>query len=264
MASQISRELSYYLASAYYTAKSFFVYRAQAWMWMLQALLALLLAFVSVTVIYSVSSGIAGWSYYQLLFLTYLTALTVWAIAFVANPWEVPYVLRTGQLDSYMTRPFSVLAITFANSRSVSSLFSGVFGSLAFLTYASLRLQLSPLLVAEFVPLYLLGLAALTMFTQALAVLSYKLMKSGFFINQAMTTMQTLSNYPLSAYGGTVQLLCTVFIPIGIAVYYPVEFLLGDLTAPVYLALVALSVAAILVFYWLFNRLMRSYESGGG
>ncbi len=264
MVSNISNELSYYLASVYYKTKIFFLYRTQAWLWVGQAVLSLFFSFIAITVIYSISSGIAGWSYWQLLFLTYLISLTFGIASFVANPSHVPYTLRNGQLDSYMTRPLSVLNLSFANDIQVYSLLSNVVGSILFLAYAAQHLQLSPLLFAAFLPLYLLGVAALIMFLQALAVLSYKLMKSGSFINQATGTMDTLTAYPLTIYGGIAQLFFTLFVPIGIAGYYPLQVLLGNVTPEVYVALLALSVFFIYAFYKLFNRMMRSYESGGG
>jgi len=264
MASRIASELSYYLVSTYYNVKSFFTYRAQAWMWVIQALISLLFSLVGVTIIYSISSGITGWSYYQLLFLTYLMSLTFGIAVFLSNPWDLPQALRTGQFDSLMTRPFSVLNLSFVNSRAVSALISTVAGSIVFLAYISLQLRLSLPLIAAFLPLYLMGVAALVMFLEVLAVLSYKLMKSGNFINQAMNAMGTLSNYPLSVYGNAVQLFFTLFVPIGIAGYYPLQVLLGNVTPELYAFLFALSAVFIFVFHRLFNRLMRSYESGGG
>ena len=264
MASRISSEISYYLASVYYKAKTFFIYRAQAWLWVVQSVLSLFFSLIAITVIYTVSSGVAGWSYWQLMFLIYLTALTFGVVEFVSNPMHIPYALRQGQIDSYMTRPFGVLTIMFANNIQVYALVSSIGGSIAFLAYASLHLQLSLLLFAAFLPLYLLGVAAFVMFLQMLGVLSYKLMKSGSFIGAATNALTELSEFPLSIYGSAAQLFFTLLVPIGVAAYYPLQVLLGNVTPAVYVAMLALSAFFLYAFYWLFNRLMRSYESGGG
>jgi ABC-type uncharacterized transport system permease subunit len=264
MFSRIASELSYYLASVYYNTKSFFVYRAQAWLWILESVLSLLFNLVAVAVIYTVSSGIPGWSYYQLLFLTYLMYLTYGIAVFLANPWQFPYNLRMGQLDSLLTRPFGYLTTAFSNARAISPLIGSVIGSIAFLAYLSLHMHFSLLLILAFIPLYVLGVAAFVLFLQFLAAASYKFMKSGTFINQAMNALGTLTNFPLSVYGGIAQMFFTLLVPIGVAGYYPVQVLLGGVTPEWYVVLIVLSVVFIFVFYRLFNVLMRSYESGGG
>jgi ABC-type uncharacterized transport system permease subunit len=140
----------------------------------------------------------------------------------------------------------------------------GIVGSIVFLAYASLHMQLSTPMFAEFLPLYLLGVAAFVLFLQSMAVLSYKLIKSGSFINQLTSTLSTFTNYPLPIFGGLAQMFFTLLVPIGIAGYYPLEVLLGNVTPAVYVAMIALSAIFIAVFHWTLNRLMRSYESGGG
>lgn len=254
-----------YLAVIRYSIKTFFTYRVQAWLWMVQSVLSLIFTLVPITVIYSVSSGIPGWSYYQMLFLAYLASLTFGIALFLTNPWRIPWALRTGQFDGNMTKPFGMLTIIFVTfGCSVSSLFSGVMGSIVFLVYAAIKLNLSLAFFAAFIPLYLLGVAAFVLFLQTLGMLSYVLIRSGTFINRAMNVLTTLSRYPLSAYGIVAQLFFTLLVPVGIATYYPAQVLLWSTTPIYYAAFTALAVISIVAFYKLFNFMIRSYESGGG
>ncbi|VVB77468.1 ABC-2 family transporter protein [uncultured archaeon] len=256
--------LSFYLASYWCNMKSFFTYRLQAAIWLIESTVQLVMNLVVVAVIYGISSGIPGWSYYQLLFLTYFASLTFSIVAVVATPWRLPQDLRTGAFDSYMTKPYGLLTIMSAKYSSTTSLITGVFGSLVFLAYAAAHLSLPATFFVLAIPAYLVGMVAYFMFLQVLGVLSYVLIRSGSFINRAIGTMGTLSRYPLPVFGSSVQLLLTLLVPLGLAIYYPVEVLFGNVTPLSYVSFMALGAALSVAFYLLFNRLMRSYESGGG
>jgi ABC-type uncharacterized transport system permease subunit len=73
-----------------------------------------------------------------------------------------------------------------------------------------------------------------------------------------------LSEYPLNVYGTVVEMLFTLLVPVGIAIYYPSQAFFGRLQPSYYAFLVVFSIFFIILMYKIFNYLMCFYESGGG
>jgi ABC-2 type transport system permease protein len=264
MKSELYDAIRYYLASSYYSMKNWVNSPYQVWFFVLQNLISLSFLILSISVIYSVSSGITGWSYFQLLFLSVLSQLTMGISSFVVIPQMLPEMLREGQFDTYLVRPYGKLTLMASSMGIVSYFFSYFIGGIAVLAYISVRLKLQPAALLGLLPLYVLGVAAFTMFMAVLAVAMYAFFKSGAATQQIERVLWTLGAYPLNVYGAAAQLFFTLLVPIGIATYYPSQAFFGRVSLLHYAFLSIFAVFFISLMYMLFNRLMRSYESGGG
>jgi ABC-2 type transport system permease protein len=257
-------DFSYFLVSTYYYSKAFFFYRLQSVFYLMQNFITVIVTLVSVSVVYSISSGFAGWSYYQMLFLTNLSGLTFGIVAFIANPGALPRTLREGKLDAYMVRPYGAFTLILANTGAASALFSTILGSILILAYVALQLQLTATSLLLFIPLYFAGVAAFVIFLETLGVLSYHLVRSGTYMKEGLKSLTTLAKYPFSIYSFPIQLAFTLLVPVGIAYYYPSQAFFGRIGLPLYLAFLSAAMALVFIFYLAFRYLMRFYESGGG
>lgn len=258
----VSGGIRYLAYSQYYAWKSFFIYRLQAFISLVSSVVSLLTSVLAITVIYDISSGIPHWSYYQLLFLSVLSNLTFSIISYF-NFYYIPRALRQGDLDAYFTKPVGLILLMMSPLNATIFPIS-VITSTVFLAFIVTHLVVRPASLAFFVLLYIAGLAALLMFLTMLAVLSYRLIKSGTFINRMANLLNRAGQYPLSIYGLTTQALLTLAIPVGIAAYYPAETLLGRID-PIYYLLFLFVALVFAIFSRLsIHRLMRGYSGGGG
>jgi ABC-2 type transport system permease protein len=259
----IKNEISYFLKSQHYAWKGLMTYRANATLFFISSMFTVLTAFITISVVYEVSSGIAGWSYYQMLFLAATGTIAFWAVAYLINPWVIVQNMQRGTIDPYLMRPYGRLTILFANNyNNVSNI--SVISGLILLAYAAAHLQFAPLFFVEYVALLVVGVTAIVLFIMMLTLTSYHLMKSAHSAQQVINLSRTMSTYPLSVYGLLGQLAFTLLFPIGLAYYYPAKVFLGETSTLAFVAVLAVSIAAIALCYRADNFLVKKYTSGGG
>ena len=93
--------------------KSFLIYRWQAFVWLFANLLVILNRVVAITVIYTVSSGIPGWSYFQVLALSSITTMMFGFVDYMIAPWDVAQRLRRGNMLSGTVPPATMYTSMF-------------------------------------------------------------------------------------------------------------------------------------------------------
>jgi ABC-type uncharacterized transport system permease subunit len=256
--------IKYYLINQEYAWKSFFAYRIQSLLWLFYSAFTGIFSFITMTVIYDVSSGFAGWNYYQVLILSSTVVMVINAIIYNVNGWEVISSMRHGKLDMHMVKPYGLATIMLSTQSMAKPILAGFASGLAIFAYAAWNLHLSLAYIITFLGIVAIGTYAFLLFVLMLTVLSYNLFKSGMFMDALTNTITVVGSYPLSAFGTIVMLLFTVLVPIGIAVYYPAELIFGKIDIAFSLAIIAFSIAVAFVSYKLFYVLMRYYTSGGG
>jgi len=256
--------IKYYLINQVYEWKSFFAYRADSLLWLFYSAFEGIFSFITITVIYYVSSGFPGWSYYQMLILSSTVGMVIAAIEYNVNSVSVIGSMRSGMLDMQMVRPYGLATIMISTQSGDKTLISGFATSLVIFTYAALKLHLSLAYIITFLGIVAIGTYALMMFLLMLTVLSYHLFKRGMFMQGLIGTLSMVGGYPLSIFGTIVMLLFSVLVPIGMAVYYPAELIFGKISIVFSIATILFSLAIAFVSYKLFYVLMRNYTSGGG
>jgi len=259
----VTDSIRYYLINQLYLWRSFMAYRAQALLWLVYSTFSGIFSLITMTVIYSVSSGFAGWSYYQMLILSATMVMVINATTYSINGWQIVSAMRQGRLDMHMVRPYG-LATVMLSAQGVKTDIAGFASGVAIFAYAAWELHLSIIYMLFFLGVATVGTYALLLFELMITVLSYHLFRSGTFINQLVGALTTVGSYPLSVFGPIIMLLFTVVVPIGIATYYPAEMIFGKINVTLSIAVVAFSLVVAAVSYKLFYLLMRYYTSGGG
>ena len=263
MSSRIGKEIQYILLRNYYSWKIFFVYRTQAFLWILESAFSTLVSYISISVIYSVSSGIAGWSYYQILFLAATSNMMFGLIYYFVNPNSLMNIMTYGNLDQKLTKPYTKFSIMITESGFVGSVGTFISG-LVLLAYSLGHLQLGLLHTLGYGVLFITGTLVFAVFITMFTILSYKLVKGAGVVYRGLNLSSTISNYPLSVYGVVGALIFSLLFPIGLAYYYPAAAFFGKISLQSYLLALLASVLIGVLSYELFNFLMRSYTSGGG
>lgn len=243
--------------------KSFLTYRLQAAVWMLGEAITILYSIVAITVVYTISNGIFGWSYFQVLALAGITNMIFSLSAYMIVPHEIISRLRDGKIDMWFTKPYSYLIILSGAFGSPTAL-AGFVSGLGLLVYSVIQLHVQAIKLLYFIPTFIAGTAAFIMFILMITVVSYILFKSGDFIDDMKNMLGGLGQYPLSVYGILGQLIFTILIPIGIAYYYPAEVLFGFVGIEGTIAELLLSIVIILVSRKIIYEVLKGYSSGGG
>ena len=256
-------DLNFFIGVQKMSWKSFLTYRAQALVWGVADALTIVNMIIAITVIYDVSSGIPGWTYFQVLALSSAATMMFGIVNYAITPWTVVGKLRRGMMDMWFTKPYGYLLVLSGASLDVTA-FVDLIGGFLLFVYAALHLSLQAVQLAYFAALFIAGTVAVFMFMSMMALLSYRLFKSAQFVNEMENMLGDVGRYPISIYGIAGQLIFTLAMPIGLAYYYSTEALLGIISPVAVIAIVILAVAMALVSRRLLYKLLESYSSGGG
>ncbi len=244
--------------------KELLVYRLQMLVWLVGSIFSTITGFVIVTVIYGVSSGIPGWSYFQLLALTSIANMAGGFLAYYVSIYSMVAKMRNGGIDMMLTKPVNpVIYITmlFASQSSAPTIVSGTL----MLAYSLWNLHIAPLSFLMFIPTFALGVLVVILFGLAFGQLLYIIFKEGRFGYWFLDSLQQATNYPLKIYGGLGVAVFTVLVPFGVSVFYPAELLLSKISYPYLFAIMGFELLLIFLFYsfsmW---AIKNKYVSGGG
>ncbi len=257
------RNLMLYLNSQKYGFKEFFFYRTQAISWAIVQAFGSVGTLVFVSVVYSISSGLPGWGYYQLLALGGIAQLTGGLLDAFINPRDLVRIMRNGGLDQFLIKPYNPILVIIARNPIVSDIGS-IMGGLLLFIYAlyGARATISGVLI--FIPTYAAGLAALVMAVLVLALLSYVKFKDAGYTTWLMDIMMTAAEYPVTIYGIIGSMILSVLLPITFAVFLPATAVFGYVSYAVVLETITVSVALAVMFYYSSHYLLGKYDSGGG
>ena len=260
---RLADNLNFFIESQKNSWKGFWIYRSQFLIWAMAEVLVILNMVVAITVIYSVSNGIHGWSYFQILALSSVSVMVFGVFDYLVIPWNIVNKLRNGSMDMWFTKPYSYLLILSSNFGNVTA-FAGFLGGLLLFIYSAMHLGLQAMQMVYFSVLFIAGTIAFYLFLTMLTILAYHLFRSGQFVDNMENMLGNVGRYPLSIYGIIGQLAFTLVIPIGIAYYYPAEALLGTISPAGFAAAFLLSVVIAIASRQVFYMLVRNYSSGGG
>jgi ABC-2 type transport system permease protein len=264
MKKSILRNLKMYRALDSMGWKEMLVYRLQMLVWLFGSIFSTISGFVIVTVIYGVSSGIPGWSYFQLLALTSIANIAGGFLAYYVSIYGMVQKMRTGGIDMMLTKPVNpviYILMLFASQQSSPQIASGTI----MLLYSLYHLPIAPAALLMFLPTFALGLLVVILFGLAFGLVLYVVFKEGRFGYWFLDSLQQATNYPLKIYGGVGVAIFTVLVPFGVAIFYPAELLLGKISAPSIVAIIGFEILLVVLFYkfsmWVIEN---KYVSGGG
>ncbi len=263
MVNALLRNLDVLARSQIYEWKSFLAYRAQALLAVSESLVNMVLSFVFISIIYGVSQGIAGWSYYQLLSLVALMGAASSAVWYVMHPDSIMDTLRSGFFDTYLTKPYGPVFYLLARQANPYSFFYGAWYLLLF-AYAASHAQFSLSAAVLFVVLVVLGLAALCAVVLFLEVASYRLFTRARWLSRLLDFASNAGQYPLGIFGGIGVFALTILVPVGLAAFYPASVLFHGSSATGVLQLAALDIVIAAAFYAASRRLLKGYTSSMG
>ncbi len=264
LSEDIKRNVWFYLLSQGYTWKQFFAsYRAQAVSWTIVQGISTLAPLISLSVIYSVSSGLPGWTYFQLLVLASLAQITGGILWYMIGPRQLVSSMRGGGLDQMLLKPYNPILVIFARFGGASSIGTVMSGALL-LAYALANAHAEIYALLAFIPLYIAGVSVFVMAVLTITLASYILIEDASYISWVLNIVQSASQYPVSIYGLLGATLLSVLVPISFATYFPAAVLFGKMSYAYVLPAALAAALAAVALYFASSRLLKRYKSGGG
>jgi len=246
-----------------YGWKSLTIYRTQFLFQMIYSAVGPLVTFFFISVIYTATAGIPGWSFYQLLFLSSLVGLVSTLMGYLTTSSGVLKSLRYGGLDIFLLRPYSKFTALMANYGDTTAGLAAIEASVL-TVYAAAHLSFTLAAAVMFIIMLAIGVFLLSVFSLMLVTIFYKIFRSGGTFQGMLNTLYNYGQYPLSIYGFTVTLLLTFVVPIGFATYIPAELIIGNMTVVSFLEYAAIALLLAFVFYKIVLIRLSSYTSAMG
>jgi len=215
--------------------------------------------------IYTQTQGIPGWNLMEILFFqgTLFMIFGISHMFIYGVPYEIMDMIRTGNFDKVLIRPYNALLYTMTTSIDFDG-FSEFAVGLFLIIFSSIKLNLA---LSGNILIYLgfMFLAIIFQYASVIIVssLAFLVVKS-YALFDIYFNLLDLAKYPTSIYSNSMQFVMTFVIPIAIISFYPASVILKTIN-PWNIILITLSVLAFLGFsILLWNLAIRKYTSSGG
>jgi ABC-2 type transport system permease protein len=241
-------------------------YRMDTWIALIAGLLAQASALTFLSILFKQIPQLAGWSFYELLFIFGLaSAGRELNKVFFNVPYSLTGIIRSGRLDTFLIRPVGPLFQAIGMSQEINGVGSAL-TSLSILAFAGYHLDLE----------WSVGKIAyvvLALFSSMLIQLSVllALVISSFWIVEIRSIVYLagwiydFTRYPLDIFNSFIRGLLTFVIPFSLGSFYPATYLLRPETyawAGWVVPLAALSALGLSYRLWLFG--LSRYTSASG
>lgn len=180
-------------------------------------------AFIVFKILFNNFNDIAGWGYYEIMFLYSFSLLSITpAQCFLDNNWNLGDNVLTGDFIKYCVKPINIYFYYNSEVFDVKGIGQFMIGAGA-LAYAWQHLHI-PFTVVSFV-LLILNLLTASLFMMGLinlaAAVNFKSVQGAEYIMSLIFKLGDYARYPISIFNGILKWFFTLIIPIGFIAYYP-------------------------------------------
>jgi ABC-2 type transport system permease protein len=213
---------------------------------------------------------LAGWTLGQIAFLYGLRLIVHTVAGVITGPFfGIEWQVRSGEFDRYLIRPLPPL-LQFMTHRVEIGIFGDLLGGIAIFFAANqlTGMAWTPLALVYLVLAILGGALAEAAVRILVGALSFRLLGSQPLLFLADSVFSNFANYPLTIFGGVLQVLFTVVLPLAFVAYVPATVLL-DRTADLQVNPVLAYLAPVVGVIWMavavrvFDRELGHYQSAG-
>lgn len=263
---KVKRYLRLYFYFSRFSLENVLIYRVNSLLLGLAPIIWMLTTIVFLTVIFRGTKEIAGWNFWELIFLTGVQEIIYLAswITFLGNLINFTYSINKGTFDIILLRPVNHRFLISFGALDITSILS-IVNSIALLSIALINLKLS--FSAWRILLFLLGLitAYLVIYLLCfiLASLSLFWIKGETLIRWLLETLD-FDRYPAEIYSDWFKVFLLTFLPILFLGYVPTAVFLGKL--PAYFLIFGIFVVCLLYFLStiIWEKGLRHYQSASG
>lgn len=186
--------------------------------------------FFSLWILVDKFQNIAGWNFYELMYL-YTLNLFTYAVAgmFVKHPMlDLEGMIQSGEFDCFITKPLNPLI------HIIIRQFEYTFSGHMILCVITFIISINHLVIDWNIKqtlFFLLNIISGIAIQAALMIIagssSFFVVKSRTFVETGIYDLRKYIDYPLSIYHKGIQFVLTFILPYGFVNFYPAEYILG-------------------------------------
>jgi len=243
-------------------------YKASFILGILSSLLYIFISFLFWGTIYSYTKTINGWTFGQVMLVQGFFAMFLaffWSIFHFSE--HMDKLIIYGGLDRFLVRPMNPLVAYMFEMFSVD-IFGRLFSTIVFFWIAlQLGASMNIMNFAAAVVMVFLSSAIFALILVALSSLAFWIGKMESVI-AVFDLVWNISDYPITIFPVTAQILMTFGIPLAFMQTYPTLFTMQQLNLSYFLQLIVIEI--LLIFIWLqiatfvWNKGLKRYSSYGG
>lgn len=208
---------------------------------------------------------VKGYSYSEVL-LCYAVVLMEFSLA---EMWARGFdtfsgIVRNGEFDRVLVRPQGEI-LQVLGSRFELTRLGRMFQAVVMLIYAIATAQIRWTAGRVITLVFMMagGMAVFAGLFLVYAALCFFTLDGLEFMNVLTDGAREYGKYPLDIYGKRVLRFATLIVPYSLIQYYPLQYILGHVSSPVYIFLPLLAILFLLPCYGLWRFGVRHYKSSG-
>ncbi len=221
------------------------------------------ISFYAIKILFTHISGIAGWSYTDMMVLTgigFLANSISW-FTFRAGVEKLDHLINKGDFDFMLLRPISARFLVSVYRLDVEDAARGLVGISILLRGLSLGdYHIGFFNILLFLIAFLAGEIILYCIQISLKTMSFKTIQ-GWASNNTFFRIQEISQYPVDIYRGLTKMIYTFVIPVLFIATVPAKILLGKGSLWLALGAVVAAATALLVSQLIWRMAVKSYSS---
>lgn len=245
--------------------KSIMIYDADFIIGIIAMIIKTFINFFMLLILFRVITNINGWDFNHILFIYGFstTSFAIWHCFFI-NTITIPYYIKTGEFDRFLSRPYNPLFLIMIEGFDEDGWGELIFGIIVSVI-SIIRLN-----IASYILLFL----PIMWFASSLIYAGISIMLSiiSFFtidnidITDITLQLNNYSKYPLDIYSKTLKIIFTFVFPIGFASFYP-SLMFIDISVKNRILLIICIVAICILFFalscYIWNKSLKKYTSSG-
>lgn len=237
-------------------------YRANFFIQVLQTGLSLAVALGGLSIVYSHTETLEGWTSSDLLAIVGVYFLIGGFIRMLIQPsmQQLMEDIRTGRLDYAIIKPVEtqfLISVRQVQIWKITDVFIGL-GLLA-VSLSQMGVSVGPDDALLFALLLFCGLLIVYSFWLMLATITFWFIKVDNIL-VIFETMYEAGRWPVRIYPGWLEAILTFLVPVAFAVTVPVEAITGRLSTQTAFVAVGLMIALLVISHWFWRRGIRAYS----
>lgn len=261
---RIKKHIKFYMATIKFGIKLKVVYRMNFWLGFISDIVYYSVLLCTFLAIFNKIDVINGWNSYQIMFFlgTFFVIDSVAMVTYFLGVVGIPYKIRMGDLDLYLTKPMNPLFLVSAHRFEFSFAFNMLYG-LTMLIYSwyHLHLQITALKIIGYITLLILMYILMFTIMVILASASFWFIRIDSLQSLHQELTHFISRVPGIAYRGIWRIFFLVVVPYGLIATVPTQFATAALKGKYWLITIGVSLAYWYLCLFIWNKGLKRYNS---
>lgn len=207
-------------------------------------------------IFFTLKDSIGGYGFKEVCLLWGISAASFGlAHIFFHGAFKMPKLIEEGGLDQYLLVPRDTLLATISSQTSISAIGDLLYGLIVSIIFYHSIVNIILILLFS-----ILGAIIYTAFAVIINTLAFRFIKLSDFAENIVGMFITFSLYPEEIFDTVIKVILYILIPIGFAVYIPMDVLL-EFNLINLIIVISYTIFISLIAYYLFNRGLKRYSS---